>query len=257
MQVMEKQNPNTAIVRNVRPMLAGLHDIRDKVFLDVDFSENSGNKVIDQSGYHQHGTIIGASRAGDPQYGNVLKFDGIDDRVDFGSFQRFRSVTGSFSLCALYKRYTKDIVNADAIIGNWYWTSDGNLRRGSILRYYINQSVVAIIVEMTNGSTIQEIQISTDAPKLNHWYFVVGTVNSVDRKARIYLDGKLKGTNTASVGFNQPRLDSPWNFYVGYNGTNSGYFPGEIAWARAYEKALSDREVQNLFTWLKKKHGLI
>lgn len=257
MQVMQKQNPSTAPVRNIQPVIAGLCDIRNKVILDVDFSENAGNKVLDQSGYRQHGAIIGASRSGDPVFTNLLRFDGIDDRVDFGSFQRFKNITGSFSLCALYKRNIKDTVNADGIMGNWYWTTDGSLRRGAVLRYYINQNSVSIIVEVTNGSGIEERQVSTDAPKLNRWYFVVGSFNSADRKVRLYLDGKLKGTNTASAGFERPRLDGPTNFYIGYNPVNSGYFPGEVAWTRVYEKALTDAQVRILFTWLKKKYALI
>jgi hypothetical protein len=254
---MAKQNSNTALMRNVHPVIAGLRDIRDDIILDVDFSENNGTKVIDQSGIRQHGTIVGSSRSGDSVFGRILKFDGVDDRVDFGSFERFRDLSGSFSFCVLYKRYIKDLVNADGIMGNWYWTSDGNLRRGAVLRYYINQDDVSLIVEVSNGSTIEEKQISTNAAKLNHWYFLVGTFNSSDRKVRIYLDGKLKGSNTASVGFNQPRLGSPHNFYLGYNPTNGGYFPGAIAWARVYEKALSDTEVRILFTWINKKYGLI
>ncbi|HPB88126.1 MAG TPA: LamG domain-containing protein [Thermotogota bacterium] len=257
MQVMEKQNPAVVSMRNIPPVIAGLRDIRNKVILDADFSENAGNKVLDQSGYRQHGTITGASRSCDPFFTSLLKFDGIDDRVDFGTFQRFKNIAGSFSLCALYKRSIKDTVNADGIMGNWYWTSDGSLRRGAVLRYYINQNSVSVIVEVTNGSGIEERQVSTDAPKLNRWYFVVGSFNSSDRKVRLYLDGKLKGTNTASAGFDRPRLDGPTNFYVGYNPVNSGYFPGEVAWARVYEKALSDAQVRILFMWLKKKYRMV
>jgi hypothetical protein len=257
MQVMfERTKPFVPIAGQIAGIRAGLSDIRAGLLLDVDFAENAGSRVFDQSGRHNHGTIVGAVRAHDRVYGGALRFDGIDDSANFGQVPDIRNISGSFTICALYKRAVKDTVNADAITGNWYWTSVGNNRRGGLLRYYINTDSLAFLVEVTNGVDIQELQASVTAASLNRWYFAAGVFDALTRKAKIYLDGVLQNTVTASTGFSQPRLDSPNDFMVGNNPTNNGYFPGSIALSRFYGRALDDGEIRNLYHFIRQSKGM-
>lgn len=221
------------------------------------YKDGSGLLLTDATGNGHNGTITEALwKAPSRNFygGRSLKFDGQNDYVDFGELQDFKDITGSFSICALYRRYVKDTVDADGIVGNWHWTGDAQLRRGAVLRFYINQDQVALITELSNGSSIQEIQVSASAPLLNNWYFVIGTYEKTTRQCRIYLDGELAGINTSGAGYDTPMLDSPSNFLIGHNPVNNGYFNGEIAWSRIYERLLTADEARNLYHFIRYKY---
>jgi hypothetical protein len=213
----------------------------------------TGGGLIDLSGNDNDGTLEN-SPTYDSDNGGSLVFNGSTSRVSLEDDSSLEN--DSHTVSVWYKRTTKDTVAADGIIGNWYWNSDAQTRRGWCIRYYINQDVVSFICELTDGETIEEKNISTSADSLTSYYNVVSTHNHLDRTIKLYLNGIFKNSTTASVGFNLINYDSPNDLRIGYNPVNSGYFPGNIANVKIYNKALTQTEITQNYNALKGRFDL-
>lgn len=205
--------------------------------------EGSGT-LSDSSGNGNNGTQSGGVVYGVAgKAGNALSFDGVNDYVGVGNNLEW---SGALTVAAWHKRNVKDITNADGIIGNFYWASDANLRKGWVQRYYINTDSFAFLIELTNGSTVEEKQI-TYTTSVGNWYYGVAVFDPTTRIVSWYVDGVLRGTATGSVGFNQIAFDSPYQMSTGNNPVNNGYFPGSIDEARIYNRALSAAEILAIY----------
>ena len=214
------------------------------------FNEGAGRRVHDLSGRGNHGTLIDIATPPTPdsgwnpgRVGIGLKFDGVNDYIDCGDNLEW---PGALSVSSWYKRNYKDTVNADGIIGNWYFIANSQLRRGWLLRYYINTDLLVFIIELTNGSSIQERQISYTT-NVGEWYHAVAVFNPSDRSIKLYVNGILRSSTTVSADYNQIVHDSPYPMRIGYNPVNGGYFPGLIDEVCIYNRALSASEVSWLF----------
>jgi hypothetical protein len=88
----------------------------------------------------------------------------------------------------------------------------------------------------------------------NQYAHIVGTYSNLDFKCRIYVNGVLKATSSAT---NMKYNGSQVNFILGYFSALGYPFTGQIPIARwYYGKCLSDREVSNNFNALRTRFGL-
>jgi hypothetical protein len=87
----------------------------------------------------------------------------------------------------------------------------------------------------------------------NTWYHLVGTYNG--SVIALYLDGVLINQFSA-VGTIQ-YVGSLSNLLVGQNGGGASYFPGRIAVARVYNRALTASEIQQNYNALKSRFAPI
>jgi hypothetical protein len=86
----------------------------------------------------------------------------------------------------------------------------------------------------------------------NEWHHVVGTYNRSTSTARIYIDGKLKNTNSAII--NGPTTNTQ-PLLIGSRSGLAG-FGGSISNVRIYNRALSAEEIRQNFNALKGRYGL-
>lgn len=209
----------------------------------------TGASWYDMSGNGNTATITGATYQVTE---GVFSFDGVNDSVNVGNNLEW---SGALTVASWHKRTTKDVTNADGIVGNWHWAASVNDRRGWIQRYYINTDSLAFIAEYTNGSSITEIQ-TTCTTSLNNWYYTVSVFNPSDRTSKLYVNGSLCGTTGIPVGYEQIAYDSPNPVWIGYSSVNSGYFPGSVGGVRIYNSVLSVSDILQNYNATKGRYGL-
>jgi len=194
----------------------------------------SGLKLIDHSGFKNHGILTSMdpatdwiiSNAGKSGTGHALDYDGTDDHIAIPHKKDYDFADEIYSIVAWVN---PDVVNINQQIidknvnGNGSWS-----------------------IRLETGGKVIHDQASSNAKSINslvagEWSLVCGTSDSTN--FRIYLNGKLEAT-TASVSI----TDTTSVVNIGRR-TNSTFFPfnGKISDARLYRRRLSDGEIMGIF----------
>jgi len=171
-------------------------------------SYNFDGNIADQSGNNWNGTPVGgnsnyvADRMGNAS--KALSLDGIDDKVLFGNLP----LHGNFSISLWLNASANAVVaTPQSIISKRPACTVGNFIdvRG-LSTSYPN----SVNIEALNGSSISGSGAGADINK-NEWMHVVYVFDSLSRKTKIYLDGKMS-------------TERPWdaNFKTVYNTASFG-----------------------------------
>ncbi len=171
--------------------------------------------------------------------GNCLRFDGINDRVNFGNPSILNFGTSDFTITAWFNR------NADTE------TNQRLLAKGALsdtdpgYGFFASNSSITFFVG--NGSN--RIIFSTgNAYNPNEWHFVTGVRNATNLV--LYLDGVQRATRPINSTYN---VNSNINFAIGgtYNSANTFHtataWNGTIDEVRIYNKALTKDEVGRVY----------
>ena len=213
--------------------------------LNMPFDSNNSagsGKTRDYSSRGNNGTVTGATWNSSGKIGGAYNFDGVNDYIQMGSAGDNQQNT-SFSFSVWYSRNIKDTVNADGIFGDWRWDSDGQLRNGWILRYFINTDDLGFILEYLNSTGgIKEKSVSCSASGLNQWYYASGSVDVSTGAMRLYLNGVQCGSTTIT---DITQLNGAYDYplRMGYSPVNTGYFNGSIDEVKIYNYSLSPEQV--------------
>ncbi len=179
----------------------------------------SGNPN-DTSGYGHNGTVTGAALSSD-RFNNSNKsyyFDGIDDRIDLGTF--FTLHTFSISLWVKNTRISTDY--SDIIENNHDFTNRWCL-------------------QVQPNSTIYDFGGVYSSIQNNQWTHIVLIQN--ENSYSVYVNGTCVGTNNW-VGDD----DGNQNLVLGYwYGGTSRWYQGYIDDIRAYNRVLSNAEILALY----------
>jgi YD repeat-containing protein len=79
------------------------------------------------------------------------------------------------------------------------------------------------------------------------WYHVAGTYETATGEQKLYVNGRLVNTQTHPAGNTIVPLTRYADMRIGYSRYRSGYFSGVIDDVRLYDRALTDREVQDVY----------
>jgi len=189
-----------------------------------DMAEGKGNILYDRVVKNRNnGTIYGATWVVDPELGNCLSFDGVDDYVNLGIpttlYQGLAEITLEFEV------FLEQFQEQGSV--NWHnYVPYGVHLRGD--------GKVAWVSEHSDGSQ----WLPTDTPlSTGRWQHIAITykVGTIDLKA--FLNG-------IEVGIQQPyrfgSLTPPtYPFYIGTRWVNFEHFFGLISRVRIYNRALS------------------
>lgn len=161
--------------------------------------------------------------------GDAKSFDGTDDYMDIGASLGFGS--GDFSISA------------------WFNTDSGNARGvsnydGANAHFDAGVKGGKARIYLRDSNDNQMNPVGNTTINNQNWYHVVGMRNG--DTAKIYVNGVLESTSTnSSVG----SIDSGSNAYIASDPNGTSYFSGDIDDLRIYDRALSDREVFDLYRW--------
>ncbi|MCP3682531.1 MAG: DUF2341 domain-containing protein [bacterium] len=199
--------------------------------------DGTADEVVDTSGNGDHGVRVGTASTTSGKFGRGGIFDGDSDYI-------------SGTIDELYRK--------DKTITAWIKIDSSGTNNFFHIGDVINDDTPTILFNVNSDGRLSSFGTknndgldyleSVETLSTGEWYFVV-FINDVDsEKYRLYLNGKetnyLSGTN----GDYKDRYDSANNFYIGV-GYNNGYFDGQIDEVRVYNRALSPREVRDLYNW--------
>jgi hypothetical protein len=191
----------------------------------------------DESGNGNDGMVYGATLAAD-RFGNAVSaysFDGVDDFIEVQS-QTLNgvSVAGWFNIEA-------PGTSSSGGLSSLVSTLMGPFYTGFELR--INETLFPEWLIGGNGTW--QSNINSSEVSLNSWHYLVGVWNGDLGSSTIYLDGDDVSTTSASYFTNNV---SSLLFGTRGNYSNGGWFQGYLDDIGIWNRALTEQEIQNLFT---------
>lgn len=205
--------------------------IYDGLVCYLPFVEGSGTTVYDKSGYGNNGTINSATWI-KGRYGWALSFDGEDDYVEVLDseslhFSQSNSFTVSFWL------YLREHDRSQYFIEKY--SSDEGFETHL---YGGNNWIYSYVGDGTNTARVRTFE---EIP-LNAWTFIVVTYDG--SKLRIYKDAALKDETDVAFTID----DSTQNLFIGCTDGADDFANAIIDEVRIYTRALTEEEIQALYT---------
>jgi hypothetical protein len=204
--------------------------------------------------YNLTGSIVSGSLINGPTFnpfnGGSIVFDGVDDYINY---QNNINPTSSFSCEAWINLSSISLGGSDTpILAKW--SSASAPSKNFIFGYRNSGGQKGISFYLYNSSYTQQDNYRIDwDPTPNKWYHVMG-VYSASNFVKIYVDGVEDFSRTSGV-YSSLNPDSTQNLTSGF-ATGLTYFPGRIANAKIYNKALTSDEVQQNYTVTKSRFNL-
>ncbi len=191
----------------------------------------------DSSPNANNGTINGATLTTD-RFGNAnsaYSFDGLDDYISVQDNNIFHFGTNNFSTSIWFKSSS----NA-SILALYTKTENGGNYEG--INAYLNYPAVGSVRARTDFSNSADANGSYND---GAWHMMTFTRNGLENK--IYIDGVLKGTQTAIAPINVTQ-NTP--LIIGRNNLSGSYylFDGQLDDFKIYSGALTDAEVLAKYT---------
>jgi hypothetical protein len=213
----------------------------------------TGYRLIDRSGYGNHGTLTNMTSDDWVVSGGAgaLDFDGSDDFIDWGTLIPL-SGTKTITVAGWVYQST---VN-DAGFFNRYNTNlaGANLRRDLFgVNEVTAKGQVCAIIQRAGGGTNYLLFHSTNTISANTWNHVAASVfiDGVNSSASLYLNGVSQTVNTAHAGTRPTSFDAnnsvPYTSmrYIPGSGTPY-YMAGQLDDIRVYNRILSATEIRQL-----------
>jgi hypothetical protein len=209
------------------------------------FDEGSGETATDSSGNGNDGTIIEATWT-TGKNGGALSFNGINNYV---SIPRLNNE--EFSISAWFYKNINDTAARDTIFGGYRWNSNIQLREGFDIRF--NQGApntlkFILVTQDGSGNRTERIAQLNFVNSVGSWYHVTGTYNKSTGEQRLYINGQLINTQVHLAGNTIVPLTTYSNMRIGQSTAGNNYFNGIIDDVRIYNRALSSKEVLDMFT---------
>jgi hypothetical protein len=223
---------------NPNELVAGFHpDDGLAAYYPLDGNAN------DVSGHERHGTIHKTVTPAADRFGNengAYKFDGYIQVSDMRSFQ-FRNQSVTFSVWVVPSS-SSSIYRTIAVMGS----GANPMIRLTIHRNAFDGGKMAMSVYGSSKKIANSIEKAATL-RDKGWLHVVGIADYEMREIRLYINGILQET-TKGLG----DVDvSNGRFRIGYDNFShelAGYWKGLIDDVRVYERAISDSEIQALYS---------
>lgn len=192
------------------------------------------NDSCDSSGSGNDGAWNGNATSTTGKFSNSTTFDGIDDYINILDSSNFATIDSNDTITVSAWIYQTAQTNYDRIL-NTGWANNGAWLLG------INTSYKPNFVIKTND--IQYTASDADTISTDSWHHLVGVYDG--SYVRLYVDGIAQ---TPAVCNNCDLDNGSSNIRISDSGTTEG-FTGKIDEVRIYNRALSPKEVRDLYNW--------
>lgn len=192
--------------------------------------------LTDNSGTGNNGFVKNGVALSEGLVGNGLKFDGVDDYVQFAASPSFDINGNAVSVSAWVKL---DYLPADMPYGfGPIFDSDGDE-----YNLYEDKANNELRFKVTTANyTAERPGISGSALKTGEWLHIVGVYNGA--QIMIYLNGILKDTHTLTGNVKTGQITKLGNSVV--NGANT-FFKGSMDNIQVFNRGLSAAEVEDMY----------
>ena len=215
-------------------------DLNSSLVAYYKFDEGNGSISYDSSVNNKNGTLaIGSSSPTWDTNGHLnkaLNFDGNDsirlaNEIVSTSSIRVNGIT--------YSAWIKpnNISGIQKIVGQKPSSGYSDLASGGL---DISSGKARMIAYDDNVAYKYATGNTTLIP--NRWYFITGIYNPLDKKIKIYVNGKFDGGETSITTFNR-LISNDYNLIGSHNFT-SNFFNGLIDELKIYNYALTDDEIK-------------
>jgi hypothetical protein len=191
----------------------------------------SGTTVTDLVGTNNGALVNGVGY--NSANGGSFTFDGTDDYINLSTLSNSMN-SSEFTIGTVIKIDSfASSSSSRPYISNWNSWSPGS-QKGFLLRTFMTSNKSSFWwCDGTNYTSLT----STTEMSLGEYYYVCVTYSSSGVK--IYVNGVLEGTSSSLLG----GVVFESNTRIGYTSINTGFFDGNIANARIYNRALTAEEV--------------
>jgi hypothetical protein len=198
----------------------------------------SGATWFDRSGNGNNGTLTNGPTFNGGNGGSIV-FDGNDDNITLGSPSKLTALFGTNEVSVdIWLTRTSNITSQKILFDS-----------GNGERIQIDCISNQLAFSIATSSSIRSLRSSF--LDLNVWYNYVGTYNGSN--ITTYLNS-IQSSQVAQTG--NIATDSGGFFIASY--TSAGFnFPGRIASAKLYNRALSPKEIKQNFNATKSRFGLL
>ncbi len=205
---------------------------------EVSWNGTAG-EVIDASGTGNNGVAAGATHkptTGAGKFGNGGSFDGIDDSIavaDSDSLEGMNALTISLWINPV------SLTNIRGFVEKWA----GGSANSYLLKYDSGYPGVVFYTYTTTGQAGGNF--SGTSLNTNTWTHIVATYDGSIMK--VYINGVPSLTTYNNTGNIKTNVSGGLN--LGQDWNNNNFFNGSIDEARIYNRALSPKEVRDLYNY--------
>jgi hypothetical protein len=216
---------------------SGVLDVNHYAFVDwnnslVGWWRGEGN-ALDESGNENNGTWNGTESYIPGKFGQVMEFNGIDQRIYLGNPEDLR-IDNNFSISVYVKANVIDDFKQGIFHKEGGWTGYSISIQDSKFRFFTTST------EEGNKA----YSVYSNVITKNQWYHVVAVYNGTHNL--IYINGNFVNNVIAKYEKNVFSV-----CYIGWGGYNpsssSNYFNGSIDEVMIFNRALSADEVKSLY----------
>ena len=202
----------------------------NQLLLPFDTENNSVTK--DYSGNNNNGTIIDATWTNQGKIGGAYYFDGASDYIEINLPSVLSDVSNNDFTISLWMK-SDDITEDQRVL----W--EGGVHKNFALMFQFGGEIHFGIC-YNNG--IQD-SVRTESLENNTWYHIVGVWDAGEKQLIIYTNGEpseIPGNRTFSQGGQD-------TFDIGHGMASSRFWKGYIDEVQLYDRALSDKQVYQLY----------
>jgi hypothetical protein len=194
------------------------------------FDEASGTTAYDRSGNGNDGALTNGPTWTSGKVGGALSFDGVNDYVDIPSNSVLNPTTAITVSAWIKSAVSSEYPGAWQVVSNYSSYILGTSQGGS--------KAMCFIVH-TNTWNYSYCYTVSDP---ENWHHFVGTYDKTISEEKLYVDGVLRSTTTASGN-----LNNGGGLHIGHRECCGEYFNGRVDDVRIYNRALSESEIQAIY----------
>jgi len=202
-------------------------------------------EVVDSSGNGNHGTSTNALATTTAKFGNAGDFNTSTNRIDIIDSDTFDFGSNNFTISGWAKINGSLSSSRSSIVNKWNTgASPGTNEWGFGVGSGSNKTpALTIVSDSTNYSVISPTEISSD-----EWHYIVGVRR--DDYTYIYVDGvEMSSTYVGDIVIDSVAGRKLYLGNIYNNGSQNYSFDGLLDEIRIYNRALSNREIRDLYNW--------
>jgi hypothetical protein len=232
--------PNETFITELFVNISSSDDNDHYTFLDFDdslvgwwrFEDTNETHTFDESGFENHGTIVGATQTDVGRFGNAMEFDGKSNYLEMPISLSSDDLKNEFSISTW--------VYPENLVGRIWGSNDANSESNN---FRIN-SVGSLTIKLRSIGSNPEDTSSVGLISQNKWYHTVVTYK--DSRAYVYLNGNLIITGTQAT---HPSIHNGVGDIIigGRMSPVQDHFNGSIDDVLIFNRALSEDEIKSLY----------